>query len=58
MTRTEIENRLKILKQQLTMINYYPESFEEKLGKEGIRELIDQILDEMISLKKTLDQLN
>jgi len=34
------------------LIIRYPESFEEELGKRGVLDRIDEILDEIIELEK------
>lgn len=38
MTKKQLENRLKILFQQLELMNLYPTDFKEILGKRGIQE--------------------
>jgi len=52
MTKKEIEQRQKILNQQLTLINLYTDEFLERLGKKGLEHYIDEILDEMNYLDK------
>ena len=52
MTRRDAYNRLRILYQQLEIMDAYPESFLEILGTKGFQERIDEILDEIIFLKK------
>mgnify|MGYP000527744403 CR=1 FL=1 len=47
MTKHERLKRLTILFQQLEMIQLYPDSFHENLGKRGTKEFIDEILDEI-----------
>ena len=48
MTLREHEQRVVILKQQLTLIQRYPNHFKKKLGKKGTENLVNSILDEMI----------
>lgn len=52
MTKKEIRQRQKVLKQQLILINLYTEEFLERLGKKGLEHYIDEILDEMNYLDK------
>ena len=47
MTKKEIAQRQKLLKQQLKLINLYTDDFLERLGKKGLERYIDEILDEM-----------
>ena len=47
-----IEQRINLLEQQLDIINLYNDSFIERLGKEGIIEYVDAILDELSMLLK------
>ncbi len=58
MTRKERLQRVNILKQQLTLIQLLEDEFEEKLGKQGVRERIDEILDELSYHLKILDAEN
>ena len=58
MTRKERLQRVNILKQQLTLIQLLEDEFEEKLGKQGVRERIDEILDELSYHLKILDTEN
>ena len=46
--------RLKILKQQLTLTILYPKAFLKQLGKDGTDEFINNILDEMNVIYKYL----
>ena len=52
MTKREIKQRQKILKQQLILINLYVDDFLERLGKKGLEHYIDEISDEMNYLDK------
>ena len=55
MTKKEILGKIKILKQQLQLIQTYPEAFEEFYGgKKEVAERIDEILDEVVRLRKQL----
>lgn len=58
MTRKERLQRVSILKQQITLIQLLADEFEEKLGKKGVRELIDEFLDELSYHLKILDAEN
>lgn len=51
MTKKQIQDRLNILEQQLTLINLYTDHFLERLGKKGLEHFINEILDEMNYLK-------
>jgi hypothetical protein len=55
MTRKDRQQRINLLKQQLTLIKLLREEFEEKLRKNGVLERIDEILDE---LKYHINQLD
>ena len=55
MTNKERKQRLKVLKDQLTLINLYTDEFLERLGRRGLEQYINEILDEMNFHK---DQLN
>ncbi len=52
MTNKQIEKRLKILEQQLTLINLYTEDFLDRLGRKGLEHFINEILDEMNYLRE------
>lgn len=54
MNDRDIENRLKILFQQLKLMDKYRESFEKKFGKEWLKKYVDNALDEIIQLQKKL----
>ena len=41
------QKRIKVLKDQLTLVNLYPEHFLERLGKRGLEQYVNEILDEM-----------
>lgn len=45
MTTKEIENLLKREIDTLKLIHLYTEEFEEHYGKQGLKDLIDQLLD-------------
>ncbi len=51
MTEKQIEQRLKLLEQQLTLSVWFEKEFREKLGNDGYQNFIDQVLDEMNRLK-------
>lgn len=58
MTRKERLQRISILKQQLTLIQLLADEFEEKLGKKGVQDRIDEILDELSYHLKIIDTEN
>lgn len=58
MTRRDRLLRINLLKQQLTLIQLLRAEFEEKLGKRGVLERIDEILDEINFHLKHLDAEN
>jgi hypothetical protein len=58
MTRKERLQRVNILKQQLTLIQLLAYEFEEKLGKQGVKDRIDEILDELSYHLKILNAEN
>lgn len=58
MTKKQLKNRLKNLFQQLELINKYPDSFLENIGKRGMENAIDNILDEINEINNALEKLN
>lgn len=56
MTSKERKQRVAVLKQQLTLINLYPEDFIERLGKRGLEFFINEILDEILYHKEKLEK--
>lgn len=58
MTKRQLKNRLKVLFQQLELMNRYPESFLENIGKRGIENTIDDILDEINEINRALKKIN
>ncbi len=52
MTDKQIEQRWKLLEDQLTLGVWYEKEFREKLGNKGYQDFIDNIFDEMIFLRK------
>ena len=58
MTKKQLKNRLKILFQQLELMNLYPDNFQDNLGKRGIQNYIDDILDEINEISDLLEKLN
>ena len=58
MTKKQLKNRLKILFQQLELMNIYPDNFQDKLGKRGIQNYIDDILDEINEINDLLDLMS
>ena len=57
LTKRDLQNQLKILEQQLTLAIKYSEHFEKVLGKKGVQNFIDRILDKMITNKRLLKEL-
>ena len=52
MTQEEARNRYRLLTQQLHLTVIYEAEFLRKLGKKGLEEMQDVILDGMIYLRK------
>ena len=50
MTLKERRQRVVILKQQLTLLQQYRNHFEDILGKNGVENTVDEILDEILFL--------
>ena len=57
MTKRELQNQLKLLEQQLTLAIKYTEHFEKVLGKKGVQNFIDKVLDKIIINKRLLKEL-
>ena len=57
MRKRDIQNRIRILYQQLHLINRYPEGFLKSLGKKGLEKFTDTILDEINKLRILLNDL-
>ena len=55
MTNKQRLKRIKVLKDQLTLINLYPDYFLERLGRRGLEHFINEILDEMNFHKSQLN---
>ena len=55
MTERELRNKIKLIKDRLTLAQLYKGEFIEKLGITGYREFINNELEE---LKKYLELLN
>lgn len=58
MTKKEILQLLENRFQQLEMIRFFREEFEEKEGKSGVLERIDRLLDEINELKRKLESFD
>ena len=52
-----LNNRIRILFQQLQVIEMDYESFEDNLGKRGVNAFIDDILDEINERKRELTKI-
>lgn len=57
LTLEEARLRFRLLNQQITLTVLYENDFIEKLGKTGLEELRNSILDEINWLKKNYDLL-
>ena len=53
----DLENQIKVLFQQLTLINNYYEHFENILGHKGVEEYTDDILDKINTKRKQVKKL-
>lgn len=58
MTKRDYQNLLKNRFQRLVLINQYLEDFEEALGKNGVKALIDETLDDINYLRKKLKEFD
>jgi len=47
MTNRQRKQRIKVLKDQLALINLYTDDFLERLGKRGLEQYVNEILDEI-----------
>lgn len=56
MTDKERKQRIKLLKDQLTLINRYTEEFLQRLGKKGVEHFVNEILDEINFHKEHLNK--
>ena len=56
MTHKERLQRIRLLKQQLTLTQKYKKEFEDEIGKKGRELLVDSILDELYLLIKKSDK--
>ena len=57
-SRKDLENRSKMLFKQLEVMNLLKEEFLEKLGKQGYEQRIDDILDDILQIKKLLREMD
>ncbi len=57
MSEKQIEQREKLLKDQLTIINWFEPEFKKRLGEQGLQSYIDRILDEILHLRKLKKEL-
>ncbi|MBK9014227.1 MAG: hypothetical protein IPM82_09085 [Saprospiraceae bacterium] len=53
MTDKQREQRIKLMKDQLTIAVWFEKEFKEKLGERGYQEFIDSRLDEINRLNTT-----
>ena len=54
MTEKEILQQIDLIKKQLTLLNLYPNEFEQKLGAAGVEGFVNQRLDRLLHLQKEL----
>ena len=52
MTERQIKQQEKLLEDQLTLMVWYEKDFKKKLGRKGYQELIDNVLDKKLALRK------
>jgi hypothetical protein len=52
MTEREVQNRIKLILDTLYLVTTFPNQFEEKIGKKGLQDMIDRLLDELITYMK------
>ena len=57
MTEKQIKQRIKIIKDQLTLAQLYEKDFRKNLSKKQYQEFIDSRLDELIELFNLLENL-
>lgn len=50
MTKKQIEQRIKVIKDQLTLAQLYKKSFLKRLGQQGYENFIDECLEELKAL--------
>ncbi|MEZ4933496.1 MAG: hypothetical protein R2788_15420 [Saprospiraceae bacterium] len=53
----QLKQRLSILFQQLELYRRYPEDFEKALGKRGIEEWLNEVLDEINETNQKLNNI-
>jgi hypothetical protein len=56
MTEKEIDQLIDLTKKQLTLLNLYPEHFEERLGNKGVEDYVNERLDRLIRLQNLRNQ--
>ena len=56
MTLKEIEQEIDLIKKQLTLLNLYPNDFQNVLGNDGVKAFVDNRLDRLIVLQKLRKQ--
>lgn len=54
MTKRDLKLRLELLKKQLELINLYESNFINHIGKHQTLQIVDDILDEMIQIRKKI----
>ena len=55
LTTKEVDQRLRLLKQQLTLSVLYEANFIENIGKRGLENMRNDILDEINFLRKNYE---
>lgn len=53
MTEEEVKLHKKLVRDQLTIISLFWYDFERRLGKKGLNELINSVLDKKLILDRT-----
>jgi len=56
--RKLLENRVRILYQQLELIRRYRPDFAEELGEKGVDDLVDEILDEINARNREIAKID
>ncbi|MEK7255837.1 MAG: hypothetical protein AAB316_13895 [Bacteroidota bacterium] len=57
MNKKDLQNRQKVLFQQLELMNLFEQEFLEQYGKRRYEERINEILDESLLIRKLLTEM-
>ncbi len=52
MTEAEVKLHKKLVRDQLTLISLYWSDFERRLGKKGLNDLVNSVLDKKLTLDR------